>query len=112
MNGWRTGKFAREARPMSWATQGSRIMKSLLLAGIMSAALATAGHADEYWVAGDRTTGKCNILTSEPVIFGLPAYDGTNPEYRTSWASGPYTSLDDAKLACTVRHQPMPAAGS
>jgi hypothetical protein len=75
-------------------------MKSLLIAGIMSVAFATAGHADQYWVAGDRITGKCNISTSQPVTFSLPAYDGSdNPEYRTSWTSGPYQSLDDAKLA-------------
>jgi len=74
-------------------------MKSLLLAGIMSAAFATAGYADQYWVAGDRSTGKCNIVTSQPVTYGLPAYDGGGSEYKTSFTSGPYQSLDDAKLA-------------
>ena len=74
-------------------------MKSLLLAGIVSAAFATAAYADQYWVAGDRTTGKCNIVTSQPVTFALPAYDGGGSEYKTSFTSGPYQSLDDAKLA-------------
>jgi len=74
-------------------------MKSLLLAGVMSAAFAAAGHADQFWVAGDRSTGKCNIVTSQPVTFGLPAYDGAGGEYRTSFTSGPYKSLEDAKLA-------------
>lgn len=74
-------------------------MKSLLLAGILSAAFATSGHAGQYWVAGDRSTGKCNIVTSQPVTFSLPAYDGAGSEYRTSFTSGPYKSLDDAKLA-------------
>lgn len=75
-------------------------MKSLLIAGVMSAAFATVGHADEYWVSGDRISGGCNITTSQPVTFSLPAYDGsTDPAYRTSWTSGPYQSLDDAKLA-------------
>ena len=74
-------------------------MKSLLLAGIMSAAFATAAYADQYWVAGDRTTGKCNIVTSQPVTFSLPAYDSGGSEYKTSFTSGPYQSLDDAKLA-------------
>lgn len=75
-------------------------MKSLLLAAIMSVALATASYADQYWVAGDRTTGKCNIVTTQPVTYGLPAYDSsTSSEYRTSFTSGPYKSLDDAKLA-------------
>ena len=74
-------------------------MKSLLLAGIMSVAFATVGYADQYWVAGDRSTGKCNIVTSQPVTYGLPAYDGAGSEYKTSFTSGPYRSLDDAKLA-------------
>ena len=74
-------------------------MKSLLLAGVMSAAFATATYADQYWVAGDRSTGKCNIVTSLPVTFALPAYDDGGSEYKTSFTSGPYNSLDDAKLA-------------
>jgi hypothetical protein len=74
-------------------------MKSLLLAGIMSVAFATVGYADQYWVAGDRSTGKCNIVTSQPVTYGLPAYDSGGSEYRTSFTSGPYQSRDDAKLA-------------
>ena len=74
-------------------------MKSLLLAGIMSVAFATAGYADQYWVAGDRSTGKCNIVTSQPVTYRLPGYDGGGSEYKTSFTSGPYQSLADAKLA-------------
>ena len=74
-------------------------MKSLLLAGIMSAAFATSGYADQYWVAGNRNTGKCDIVNSQPVTYSLPAYDGAGSEYKTAWTSGPYQSLDDAKLA-------------
>lgn len=89
-------------------------MKTLLLAGIMSAAFATASYA-QYWVAGDRTTGKCNIETSQPVVFGLPAYASGGSEYKTSFASGPYKSLDDAKLArsgiSACPPEPEPAAG-
>jgi hypothetical protein len=88
-------------------------MKALLLAGIMSAAFATASYA-QYWVAGDRTTGKCNIETSQPVVFGLPGYAGGGSEYKTSFASGPYKSLDDAKLArsgiSACPPEPEPAA--
>jgi hypothetical protein len=73
-------------------------MKSLLLAGIMSVTFATATYA-QYWVAGDRSTGKCNIVTSQPATYGLPAYDGNGSEYKTWFTSGPYQSLDDAKLA-------------
>ena len=87
-------------------------MKSLLLAGIMSAAFATAGYADQYWVAGDRSTGKCNIETSQPVTYGLPAYDSSGSEYKTSFTSGPYKSLDDAKLArSTISACPPPGPG-
>ena len=75
-------------------------MKSLLLAGVMSVAFATTACA-QYWVAGDRSTGKCNIVTSQPVTYELPAYDSGGSEYKTSFASGPYQSLDDAKLART-----------
>jgi hypothetical protein len=39
------------------------------------------------------------IVTSQPVTFGLPAYDSGGSEYRISFTSGPYKSLDDAKLA-------------
>ncbi len=75
-------------------------MKSLLIAGVMSIMFVTAGHADQYWVSGDRISGGCNITTSQPITFSLPAYEGsTDPAYRTSWTSGPYQSLDDAKLA-------------
>ena len=75
-------------------------MKSLLIAGVMSITFVTAGHAEQYWVSGDRISGGCNITTTQPITFSLPAYDGsTDPTYRTSWTSGPYQSLDDAKLA-------------
>jgi hypothetical protein len=86
-------------------------MKSLLLAGMMSAFFATASHA-QYWVAGDRTTGKCNILTSQPVTFGLPAYASGGSEYRTYFTTGPYKSLEDAKLArSTISSCPPPQPG-
>jgi len=90
-------------------------MKSLLLAGVMSVMFATASHA-QYWVTGDRSTGKCNIVNSasQPVAYGLPAYAGSGSEYNTWFASGPYKSLDDAKLArSTIREcpQPDPAGG-
>jgi hypothetical protein len=86
-------------------------MKSLLFAGIMSVSFATAAYTGEYWVAGDRSTGKCNIVTSQPVVYGLPAYAGSGSEYSTSFASGPYQSLDDAKLArSTISECPKPTS--
>ena len=88
--------------------QGSTTMKSLLLAGIMSVAFATSTYA-QYWVAGDRVTGKCDIVTSQPITYQLPAYSGSGSEYKTSFTSGPYQSLDDAKLArSTITECPPP----
>jgi hypothetical protein len=97
MDDLRTGKFAARERLMSQGPmQGSTTMKSLLLAGLMSAAFATSSYADQYWVAGNRNTGKCDIVNSQPVTYSLPAYDGAGSEYQTAWTSGPYQSLDDA----------------
>jgi hypothetical protein len=93
--------------------QGSTTMKSLLLAGIMSVAFATACYAQNYYVTGDRSTGKCNVVNSPtpPVVYGLPAYAGSGSEYNTSFASGPYKSLDDAKLARSgISECPAPAS--
>jgi hypothetical protein len=68
-------------------------MKSLLLAGAIIVAAGTVAGADgRYWVVGDRATSKCEIVTSNPVING--------PVGGNIWfGDGPYTSLDDAKLA-------------
>ena len=70
-------------------------MKTLLLAGIMSATFGTACFAQQgYWVVGNRANGKCDIVTSNPVIYSSDAYT------TGYWfGSGPYQSLDDAKLA-------------
>ncbi len=95
--------------------QGSTTMKSLLLAGIMSVTFATASYAQSYWVTGDRSTGQCNIVnsTSPPVVYGLPGYAGSGSEYKTSFASGPYKSADDAKLARSgIRECPAPPASA
>lgn len=66
--------------------------KSLLLAGAHACAVGTACYAGGgYWVVGNRATNTCDIVTSNPVINGSigPIFFG----------SGPYKSLDDAKLA-------------
>ena len=42
----------------------------------------------QFWVAGNRETRSCEIVTSNPVL-----------EPVSGFASGPYKSLDDAKLA-------------
>ncbi len=66
--------------------------RSLLLAGALTCA-ATACIAQMtysgYWVVGNRATNTCEIVTSNPVI-----------DYNVnSFGTGPYQSLDDAKLA-------------
>ena len=68
-------------------------MKSLILAGIMTSAIATVCFADElYWVVGIRATSKCDILSRNPVIYAHCGGD--------FWfGDGPYGSLADAKLA-------------
>ena len=87
-------------------------MKTLLLAGLMTAAFGTAGNAGQFWVVGDRGTGKCDIVTSNPVVYGEPAYADGGSQYNVSFADGPYQSVDDAKLARSTINvcPPEPAA--
>jgi len=85
-------------------------MKSLLLAGAMIVTTGTCAFAQGgYWVVGNRATGKCEIVTSNPVIN---AQVGGNIWFGT----GPYKSNDDAKLArSTIPHCPIvpePPAGA
>jgi hypothetical protein len=65
------------------------------------------GHADAgFWVVGNRASGKCDIVTSNPVIGGGSAYDNGG---GYSFGSGPYKSKDDAKLArSTINSCPPP----
>ena len=66
-------------------------MKSLLLAGAIAVATGTCAFAQGgYWVVGNRATGKCEIVTSNPVINALG---------NIWFGTGPYQSLDNAKLA-------------
>lgn len=68
-------------------------MKSAILAGAMTLAFGTMALADgQYWVVGSRATNKCEIVTSNPVIY---QYGGGDFWFGT----GPYNSLADAKLA-------------
>ncbi|HMM90257.1 hypothetical protein [Bradyrhizobium sp.] len=68
-------------------------MKSLLLAGAMIAATATCAAAQGgYWVVGNNATGKCEIVTSNPVINAQVGGD-------IWFGTGPYQSNDDARLA-------------
>ena len=74
-------------------------MKRLLLAGIMSVTFGAAcfAQASGYWVVGNRANGKCDIVTSNPVIYGEGYSTSSSSGYW--FGSGPYKSLDDAKLA-------------
>jgi hypothetical protein len=64
-------------------------MKPLILAGAMMFAIGTACFADGlFWVVGNRATGKCEIVTSNPIVIGDIWFE-----------DGPYRSLADAKLA-------------
>jgi hypothetical protein len=64
----------------------------MLFAGTIIVTTASAGLADGlYWVVGNRATSKCDIVTSNPLIFG-----------DIWFADGPYRSRADAKLARTT----------
>jgi hypothetical protein len=64
-------------------------MKPLILAGALLLAIGTACFADTmFWVVGNHATGKCEIVTSNPIIDGNLWFE-----------DGPYRSLGDAKLA-------------
>ena len=64
-------------------------MKSMILAGAISVAIATGSLADGlYWVVGNRATNKCEIVTSNPIVIDDIWFE-----------DGPYKSLEDAKLA-------------
>ena len=68
-------------------------MKALALSGAMTLAIGTVSFADGlYWVVGNRATNKCDIVTSNPVIY---MYGGGNVWF----GDGPYQSLAEAKLA-------------
>jgi hypothetical protein len=85
-------------------------MKSLLLAGAVIVATGNPALAN-YWVVGNRASNNCDIVTSNPVIN---AQVGGNIWF----GSGPYRSLDDAKLArsnigaCPKVEEPPPADGA
>lgn len=72
-------------------------MKRLIVACSLLLASGTTSLADGlFWVVGNRATGKCNIVTSNPVING-----------DIWFGDGPYKSKDDAKLArSTIRACP------
>ncbi|QPF91022.1 hypothetical protein [Bradyrhizobium commune] len=74
-------------------------MKHMILAGSLLLASGTASLADGlFWVVGNRATGKCDIVTSNPVING-----------DIWFGDGPYKSKADARLArSTIRACPAP----
>ena len=70
-------------------------MKRVMLTGALLAALATPAFLtpvwadDTFWVVGSNASGKCEIVTSNPVVDGGNIWFG----------DGPYKSRSDAKLA-------------
>src|SRR4051794_11169194 len=75
-------------------------IKPLLPACLLACASAEACLAQAYsgfWVVGNHSTNRCEIVTSNPLI-----------DYTVIWfGSGPYQSLDDARLArSTIRQCP------
>ena len=73
-------------------------MKRLIFACSVLLASGTISLANGlFWVVSRRATGKCNIVTSNPVING-----------DVWFGDGPYKSKDDAKLArSTIRACPV-----
>jgi len=73
------------------------MMRSIFACSLLLAS-GTISLADGlFWVVGNRATGKCNIVTSNPVIYG-----------DIWFGDGPYKSKDDAKLArSTIRACPV-----
>ena len=68
-------------------------MKPLLLAGAIMVVTGTCAFAQSgFWVVGNSATSKCEIVTSNPVI-------NSQVGGNITFGSGPYKSIDDAKLA-------------
>ena len=68
-------------------------MKQYLLAGAMMIVTGSCAFAQSgFWVVGDSAAGKCEIVTSNPVI-------NSQVGGNITFGSGPYKSMDDAKLA-------------
>ncbi|MGJ4917823.1 hypothetical protein ACQR10_12595 [Bradyrhizobium sp. HKCCYLRH2060] len=65
--------------------------RAVLAAALVITAATAAWAEDMFWVVGNRATNRCEIVTSNPVV---------TPTMGDIWfASGPFKSLDDAKLA-------------
>jgi hypothetical protein len=81
-------------------------MKRLVLAVALVFASSASLADGRFWVVGNRATGKCDIVTQNPVIGGGSAYDNGG---GYSFGSGPYKSQGDAKLArSTINTCPPP----
>jgi hypothetical protein len=75
-------------------------MKTLLLAGASLIAAGNIAFAQGYWVTGNGASGKCEIVTSNPVV-------NSQVGGNVTFGSGPYRSDDDARLArSTIRECP------
>ena len=73
-------------------------MKRLMAACLVLMASGSLARADEsyFWVVGNHANGKCQIVTSNPIIDG-----------DIWFGDGPYKSRSDAKLArSTIKECP------
>jgi hypothetical protein len=69
-------------------------MKRVVLTGCVLFAATAINFGDAlYWVVGNRANQRCDIVTSNPVIFGV----GYNAGYW--FGDSPYRSRSDARLA-------------
>jgi hypothetical protein len=64
------------------------MMRAVLTAALIGMTATAASAEGLFWVIGNRATDRCEIVTSNPVIVG-----------DIWFASGPFKSMDDAKLA-------------
>lgn len=68
-------------------------MTRTVLALLGLVALTASAAAQSFWVVGNQSSGRCDIVTSNPTIGGGSPY---------FFGDGPYKSKDDAKLAMTT----------
>ena len=67
------------------------MMRAVLTAALVMTTATAAWAEGLFWVVGNRATSRCEIVTSNPVVTIMGG--------DIWFASGPFKSLDDAKLA-------------
>ena len=67
-----------------------KVKRLMIVGALVVAATTTSLASGGFWVVGNNVTNTCDIVTQNPVI---------NPLGPVWFGSGPYKSLDDAKIA-------------